>query len=46
LVDINSNVGLVLRRDTATTQGAGLGEFDPINATAAIFNKTVTSFRA
>ena len=39
------NVGLVLRCDTATTQGASLAEFDPISATAAIFNKNVTSLQ-
>jgi len=32
-----------LRCDTATTQGASLVELDPISATSAIFNKTVTS---
>jgi len=32
-----------LRCDTATTQGASLVELDPIIATSAFFNKTVTS---
>jgi len=45
LVDIDSNVGLVLRCDAANTQGASLGELDPIRATSAIFNKTVTSLQ-
>jgi len=30
---------------TAITQGASLAEFDPISATSAIFNKTVTSLQ-
>ena len=36
MVDIDSNVGLVLRCDTATTQGASLAELDPISATSVL----------
>jgi len=36
---------LVLRCGTGTTQGASLVELDPINATSAIFNKTVASLQ-